>query len=145
MTIGRGARGPPAAEGRTDRRRSPVCPSAEWVRRTHGVLGSDGATERDAIDCQDLSKPAAVPAGYGLPEMESKETFRGTMVIGYYQGKPIFIEPMVTRAMLMEKKSFDLAIPDVPGLGAHPTKFRAEHDAAQSAYRFTFSGFVPAG
>ena len=134
------------------------------------------AAEREAIDCTDLSKPAALPAAYGLPdvdlppdmakltglptlvglcvptmgmhsllvsEMESQDTFRGTMVVGYYRGKPIFIEPMVTRAMLMERKSFDLAIPSVPGMGAHPTKFRAEYDAAQNAYRFTFSGFVP--
>lgn len=135
------------------------------------------AAEREAIDCTNLSKPAALPAGYGLPdvvlppdmaqltgestlvglcvptmgmhgllnsEMESSETFRGTMVVGYYGGKPIFLEPMVTKAMLMEKKSFDLAIPEVPGLDAHPTRFRAEYDAAQDAYRFTFSGFVPA-
>jgi len=134
------------------------------------------AAEREAIDCKDLSKPTALPAAYGLPdvdlppdmatmtgvptlvglcvpkmgmhslldsEMKSTNTFRATMVVGYYRGKPIFIEPMVTRAMLMEKKSFDLAIPSVPGLGAHPTKFRAEYDAAQNAYRFTFSGFVP--
>jgi hypothetical protein len=134
------------------------------------------SAEREAIDCTDLSKPAALPAAYGLPdvdlppdmaqltglptlvglcvptmgmhslldsEMKGADTFRATMVVGYYRGKPIFIEPMVTRAMLMEKKSFDLAIPSVPGMGAHPTRFRAEYDAAQSAYRFTFSAFVP--
>jgi hypothetical protein len=76
-------------------------------------------------------------------EMESKETFRGSMVIGYYHAKPVFIEPMLTKAMLMEKKSFDLPIPAIPGLGVHPTKFHAEFDAAQQAYRFTFSGFAP--
>jgi hypothetical protein len=53
---------------------------------------------------------------------------------------------MIARATLMEKKSFDLTIPDVPGLtGAHPTRFHAEFDAGQQAYRFTFSGFTPAG
>jgi hypothetical protein len=136
------------------------------------------AAEREAIDCQDTSKPAGLPAGYGLPdvalppemarmtgvptlvglcvpkmgmhglltsEMESTEIFRGTMVVGYYGGKPIFIEPMVTKAMLMEKKSFDLAIPNVPGIGAQPTKFRADYDAERGAYRFTFSAFAPAG
>lgn len=134
------------------------------------------AAEREAIDCKDVSKPAALPAAYGLPdvdlppdmakmtgvptlvglcvpkmgmhalldsEMKSTNTFRATMVVGYYRGKPIFIEPMVTRAMLMEKKSFDLAIPSVPGLGVHPTKFRADYDAAQNAYRLTLSAFVP--
>jgi hypothetical protein len=78
-------------------------------------------------------------------ELESKETFRGSMVVGYYHGKPIFVEPMLTKAMLMEKKSFELAMPDVPGMtGAHPTKFRADFDAAQQAYKFTFSAFKPA-
>lgn len=135
------------------------------------------ATEQDAIDCADLTKPASLAPGYVLPdvtlppdmakmtgvatlvglcvpkmgmhsllatEMESKETFRGSMVIGYYHGKPVFIEPMVSKAMLMEKKSFDLAIPEIPGLGAHPTKFHAEYDATQGAYVFTFSAFTPA-
>ena len=78
-------------------------------------------------------------------EMQSKETFRGSMVVGYYHGKPIFVEPMLTKAMLMEKKSFDLAIPEVPGLAvAHPTKFHAEYDAAKQSYRFVFSEFKPA-
>ena len=78
-------------------------------------------------------------------EMESKDPFRGSMVVGYYHGKPIFIEPMLTKAMLMEKKSFDLAIPDVPGLAvAHPTKFHAEFDATKQSYRFVFSDFKPA-
>jgi hypothetical protein len=130
------------------------------------------------MDCKDLSKPASLPAAYGLPdiplppemakmmgvpaliglcvpqmgmhamlttEIERKDAFNGSMVIGYYQGKPTFIEPMVTKAMLMEKKSFDFPIPAIPGLpGAHPTKFHAEYDAAQQAYRFTLSAFTPA-
>ncbi len=134
--------------------------------------------DRTAIDCKDTSKPAALPAAYGLPdiplppemskmmgvatlvglcvpqmgmhalladEIDGKVAFHGSMVVGYYHAKPIFIEPMLTKAMLMEKKSFDLPIPAVPGLvGAHPTKFHAEYDAAQQAYRFTFSAFAPA-
>jgi hypothetical protein len=75
-------------------------------------------------------------------EMAKTTTFRGTMVAGYYAGKPIFTEPMVTREMLLEKKSFDLAMPDIAGLGmGSPTAFRAEYDAGTNAYRFTFSGF----
>lgn len=78
-------------------------------------------------------------------EMESKEPFKGSMVIGYYGGKPIFIEPMLTKTMLMEKKSFDLPVPTVPGLaGAQPTKFHAEFDASKQSYRFIFSAFTPA-
>ena len=136
------------------------------------------ASERAAMDCKDVSKPASLPAAYSLPdvplppemaqmtgvpaligvcvpqmgmhallqsEIERKDAFSGTMVIGYYKGKPIFIEPMLSKAMLMRKQSFDLPIPDVPGLaGPHPTKFHAEYDATQQTYRFTFSAFTPA-
>lgn len=78
-------------------------------------------------------------------DIDRKDAFGGTMVIGYYKGKPIFIEPMISKAMLMRKESFDLAIPDVPGMaGGQPTSFHAEYDAAQQAYRFIFSGFTPA-
>lgn len=134
------------------------------------------ASERGAMDCSNVSKPASLPAGYGLPdiplpsematmmgvpelvglcvphmgmhallttEIERKDAFNGSMVIGYYNAKPVFIEPMLSKAMLMEKKSFDLPIPQVPGLaGAQPTRFHAEYDASQQAYRFTFSGFT---
>ena len=79
-------------------------------------------------------------------ELTSKEIFRGTMVVGYYKGKPIFIEPMLTKAMLMDKKSFDLDVPSVPGMtGVHPTKFHAEFDAAKQEYRMSFSGFTTGG
>ena len=131
--------------------------------------------ERLAIDCKDLSKPAALAPGYALPdvplpppmaamtgtdtlvglcvpqmgmhslpaaEMESTAIFRGTMVIGYYQGKPIFIEPMLTKAMLMEMKSFDLPIPSIPGMaGAYPHRFQATYNPEAKSYRFTFSDF----
>jgi hypothetical protein len=83
---------------------------------------------------------------HSLPtsEMERKDTFRGNIVIGYYVGKPIFIEPMLTKAMLMEKQSFDLPIPTIPGLGGiYPRLFRAEYDARQQSYRFIFSAFAP--
>ena len=83
---------------------------------------------------------------HSLPtsELERKDAFRGNMVIGYYHGKPIFIEPMITKAMLMEKKSFDLPIPTIPGLtGTYPRSFHAEYDEKGQSYRFIFSGFAP--
>jgi hypothetical protein len=135
-----------------------------------------GSAERSAIDCVNLSKPAELPAGYALPDIqlpphmaemtgvpvltglcvqqmgmhaipasdvERSEPFRASMVVGYTQGKPIFIEPMVAKAMLMEKKSFDVVIPQIPGLvGAHPTKFHAEYDATEQEYRIVLSGFA---
>ena len=135
------------------------------------------AAERSAITCADTSKPAALPAGYALPdqplppdmakmigvpvlvgicvpgmgmhsllaaEIASTTPFRGTMVVGYYDAKPIFIEPMISRAMLEEKQSFDLPIPAIPGqAGNHPTIFHGQFDAQQGVYRFEFSGFQP--
>lgn len=134
------------------------------------------SAQRAAIDCSDLTKPAALPAAYALPdiplppdmshmmgvpaliglcvplmgmhavptsELEATQPFRGTMVIGYLRGKPIFVEPMVSRSMLMERKSFDLPLPEVDGFaGAHPTRFRADYDAAKQEYRLVFSDFV---
>ena len=134
-----------------------------------------GQAERDAIDCGDLSKPAALAANYVLPDiglpppmaaltkadtlvglcvpkmgmhslqgslMEGTDPFRGTMVLGYWKTGLIFIEPMVSKAMLMEKKNFDLPIPTIPGRAeAYPRAFRADYNAEKSAYRFVFSGF----
>ena len=80
-----------------------------------------------------------------IAELESTETFRGTMVIGYYRGLPIFIEPMLTRSLLQEKRSFDLPIPSIPGMArAYPRAFRAEYDARRQLYQFVFSDFAPA-
>jgi hypothetical protein len=133
-------------------------------------------SEVDAIDCADTSKPAALPAGYGLPDitlpphmaemmhvstlvglcvpkmgmhamprtdLERQDTFGGTMVIGYYKQAPIFVEPMVSKAMLMKRQSFDLPTPTVPGkTGSQPTRFRAGYDPATEVYRLTLSGFT---
>jgi len=80
----------------------------------------------------------ALPAS----ELESANLFRGTMVIGYDKAQPIFIEPMITKAMLEEKAGFDLPIPGIPGMsGNYAHAFHAEYDAQQGAYRFVFSGF----
>ena len=136
------------------------------------------AAARTAIDCANTTKPAALPAGYALPdeplppdmakaigvpvligvcvpqmgmhsllasELQSTTPFRGSMVVGYYATKPIFIEPMISRAMLQEKKSFDFPIPAIPGqTGNHPTTFHGEYDAQQGVYQFEFSNFQSA-
>lgn len=132
--------------------------------------------EREAITCADSLKPAALPAGYAMPdqplppemakmtgvsnliglcvptmgmhsllasELASTTPFRGSMVIGYYHGKPIFIEPMITKAMLDEKKSFDLPVPTIPGLtSAYPRTFHATWDTTKASYHFTYSDFA---
>ena len=81
---------------------------------------------------------------HALPSADIVGTtpFSGDMVVGYYHGKPIFIEPMISKAMLLQKKSFTLAVPAVPGLtGPHPTEFRADWNDATQSYKFVFSNF----
>ncbi|MGH7592295.1 MAG: protein kinase domain-containing protein [Gemmatimonadales bacterium] len=132
--------------------------------------------ERTAITCADTVKPAALPAGYSLPdqplppdmakmtgtsnligicipgmgmhslptaELQGTTPFRGSMVVGYYHGRAIFIEPMLTKTMLDEKKSFDLPIPTIPGLSsAYPRTFHATWDTTKASYRFAYSDFA---
>jgi hypothetical protein len=75
-------------------------------------------------------------------DVERKDPFTGSLIVGYNIGKPIFFEPMISKALLMQKQSFDLPIAAVPGLiGAQPSKFHAEYDAQKQEYRLIFSGF----
>jgi hypothetical protein len=127
----------------------------------------------EAIDCADAGKPAQLAAGYELPdtdipglgmlvglcvpkmgmhslpaaELHAADLFEKTMIVGYYRAAPIFVEPMITRATLMQKQGFTMAIPSVPGQPAgtrYPTSFRADYDSTGQAYRFVFSDFTPA-
>ena len=75
-------------------------------------------------------------------DVERKEPFQGSMIVGYIGGKPIFFEPMISKALLMQKQSFDLPMPAVPGwTGTPASKFHAEYDAQKQEYRLIFSGF----
>jgi hypothetical protein len=55
-----------------------------------------------------------------------------------------FVEPMITRERLLERKSFTLDVPTPRVLGRHtqyPTRFAANYDAKIAAYQLVFSGF----
>ena len=72
-------------------------------------------------------------------------SFAKTMVFGYYHARPIFLEPMITREELLRRRSFTLAVPNVPGepiTTRAPTLFRADYERASQSYRFIFSGLV---
>jgi len=127
------------------------------------------ANDVGAIDCVDSTKPGRLPVGYELPdvntpdfgmllglcvpqmgmhaapqtELHAGKPFQKTMIIGYYRGRPIFMEPMITRATLLERSSFGLDVPEVPDRPTgvrYPTTFRADYDGTAQAYRFIFSG-----
>ncbi|MCC7008288.1 MAG: hypothetical protein IT184_05685 [Acidobacteria bacterium] len=81
----------------------------------------------------------AIPAA----DVARPDAFERTMVVGYYRERPIFIEPMIAKATLMKKASFDLPLPAVAGMaGRLPSMFHAEYDATRQAYRFRLSGFA---
>ena len=123
---------------------------------------------REAIDCVETTKPAELPAGYTMidmeipgigmleglcvpamgmhavlaSELESESVFDGTMIIGYDRGAPLFFEPMISRELLSRRQTFDLPMPAVSGLPEgvrYPQGYTAEYDAEADAYRFTFS------
>jgi len=121
-----------------------------------------------AIDCSDLTKPEAGPADYTLPditipdmgtlvglcvpqmgmhamatrELDVNEPFGASMIVGYYGGALNFLEPMISKAKLMQAATFDLPVPPAPpGLPASvrwPKTFQAEYDSDRRAYRFVF-------
>jgi hypothetical protein len=124
------------------------------------------------IDCADASKPAAPPARYALPDIEAPglgtlvglcvphmgmhampdrdvtatEPFDASMLVGYYGGRPVFFEPMVSQELLRGRSDFTLPMPSVAGLPAgvrYPSWFRGEYDAGADRYRLVFGGFEP--
>jgi len=119
-----------------------------------------------SFDCKDTTKPSTLPDGYAIPDVDvpgigtligicipamgmhaipaadlTTKNWEGSLLVGYYSGKPIFIEPMITKALLMKKQSFTLPIPAIaptPNV-RYPRQFNAVYDAKLDSYDFTFS------
>jgi hypothetical protein len=76
-------------------------------------------------------------------ELDQVNPCGGSMIVGYYGGEPHFVEPMISKAKLMESRTFALTVPPAPqGLKANvrwPTRFEAVYDPAARAYRMVFS------
>jgi hypothetical protein len=80
-------------------------------------------------------------------ELPAATPFQKTLIVGYYGGRPIFVEPMMTRAALLERRSFRPDMPEVPDRPAtvrYPTEFLAANDKSAQAYRFVFSALSAA-
>lgn len=121
----------------------------------------------ESVDCKDTTKPRLLPAAYELPDVDIPhigklvgvcvpamgmhavpsgdlapgKRWEGSMLAGYYGGKPLFIEPMITSAMLLRKRSFSLAIPEIEAVPnvRYPKRFRGVYDAHAQSYRFVLS------
>lgn len=121
----------------------------------------------EAVDCKDSVKPKGLPANYALldedvpglgklvglcipgmgmhaipaADVTNKTPWKGSMMVGYYDGEPIFFEPMITSAFLLQKRSFSLPVPqgiESTALVRYPKKFHAVYLPKQKAYDFTF-------
>lgn len=135
---------------------------------------SVSANDADAIDCRDLSQVAPeevapgwlppVPPGapaidfcvpamgfHSLPTSEFQasgeirpQPFDMVMIGGYYAGSFVFVEPMVTQAVMLQRESFGLPMPVPPGVGegTYPTAFEAIYDPAIDAYHLVFRDFA---
>jgi uncharacterized protein len=97
-----------------------------------------------------VADPQAVPMmGTHYTDVTSAEyhgqTFTNTLVYGYYEGKMIFIEPMMTAAFLATQANQTKAIPvpaTYPSAGRYPTSYTVSHDATAKEYRIRLDGFV---
>ncbi|HET9947625.1 MAG TPA: hypothetical protein VFQ22_01745 [Longimicrobiales bacterium] len=125
----------------------------------------------EGIHCDDATKPAELPPGYVLPdvvdpkrgeqiglcvpamgmhampitELERSGPFTATMLLGYYGGHVVFVEPMVSRAELLRGRSFALDVPSLAEVtegGPRPTRFVADFDEATETWRLKLTGFV---
>jgi hypothetical protein len=114
--------------------------------------------EVDTIDCKaDKRMPpaTALPAGYGAPELcvnamgmhswpkaDIGSSWTGSIIMGFWATKVSFIEPMISKAKLLQKKTFSLDVnkPASTG-GAHtlyPRRLTAKYDDTSAAYSFEF-------
>lgn len=119
--------------------------------------------EIDAINCradQRLPPAEQVPPEYTLePQLCASRmgfhawpkadlgasSWSGSMILGYFAQKMVFLEPMIPKSTLIGKQSFslDVAKPQTAG-GAktlYPRKLTATYDAAKDAYTFEMSAF----
>lgn len=125
------------------------------------------------IDCSDRRKPALLPVDYVLPDLEvpdmgtmvglcvprmgmhalhdadlmATSLFEASILLGYYAGDLVFLEPMISRARLLERVNFDLPVPQLPGSSARahwPLSMGARFDERTQAWRLAFRmGPVP--
>ena len=94
--------------------------------------------------------------GFGIPRMgahwanvDSHEfhgsPFTNTLIYGFYEGKMVFIEPMITRAFLLSRpdETRTMQVPQrYPQPGRYPKEWRVAWDAATGTYRVSLQAFA---
>jgi len=120
-------------------------------------------TEVDGILCRaDKTMPAAdkLPSGYGQPELcvdamgyhswpKADTTgggkFTGSLIMGYWKGNVIFLEPMIPVSTFTKKATFEIPIGKPASAGGattlYPTRMVASWNAETEEYTFEFNQF----
>jgi hypothetical protein len=114
--------------------------------------------EVDVIDCKAdkrLPPATALPEGYGAPELcvnamgmhswpkaDKGSTWTGSIIMGYWATQVSFIEPMISKAKLLEKATFELPIGKPQSTGGaktlYPRRLTARYEASDDTYSFEF-------
>lgn len=116
-----------------------------------------------AIGDKDPAPPTAaqIPVGYIYPGAKESvpqmgvhavlpenvtpgHVMKADMLAGFWNGEMHFIEPMITRKVFLQKKSFTLPVPrpqELKRRTLYPTRFIARYDGKARAYHFVYSGF----
>ena len=79
------------------------------------------------------------------PEFNGQR-FTKTFIYGFYDGKMIFMEPMVTKAYLETKTSAtaDIKLPAMyPRSAYYPARYVVKYDATAKEYTVSLEGMVP--
>lgn len=78
------------------------------------------------------------------PELASGATFTQTLIWGSWDGKTIFVEPMITRDFLRLRPNFNAALPlPIKGTdGSFPTRYVIRWDDKDSVYRVALTDWI---
>ncbi len=104
----------------------------------------------DQIASGYVADPQGIPMmGTHYTDSKSAEfmgsAFTSTLVYGYYEGKMIFVEPMMTKAFIESNPNETKAIrvpARYPAAGRYATAYSVTHDVAAKEYRVTLKQFV---
>jgi hypothetical protein len=108
-------------------------------------LVSEGWTDPEPF-CVPLMGFHSLPATeFKAPGEMQDGFFEKVMIGGHYGGEFIFVEPMLTQELLLQREDFSLPVPRPKKLGRrtlYPGSFDARYDAATDSYALVFSNFT---
>ena len=119
------------------------------------------ATGEDMARLSKNVSPEFIPAGYvpipgGVPRMGAhwfdpaspefnNQSFTKTFIYGFYDGKMIFLEPMITKAFLEtgQNTTDNIKLPaKYPKKSYYPTRYSVKYDAAAKEYTLSLEGMT---